>query len=250
MSKIAKRLDVFVNESWDLNSDERYYSWNRQLLAFLNAALGADEAEAVAALATESSISHWRANRDRQVGHIEGLAISLASDDVEAPNLNAPVQSASPHQMFDSRRVFLVHGHDESAKESTARFLEKIGLTPIILHEQANEGQTIIEKFEAHSDVGYAVVLLTPDDIGASSLTPGSLAGRARQNVVLELGYFTGKLGRRRVCGLFKAELERPSDLHGVLFIELDKAGGWRTKLAQELVHAGMQIELVGLLGA
>ena len=95
-------------------------------------------------------------------------------------------------KMADSRRVFLVHGHDEAMESRVARFLERLKLTPIILHEQANKGWTIIEKFESHSsDVGFAIVLLSPDDIGSAK--GGTPAPRARQNVILELGYFIGK---------------------------------------------------------
>jgi predicted nucleotide-binding protein len=83
----------------------------------------------------------------------------------------------------DSRIVFLVHGHDDAVTESVARFLEKLDLRPIILHEQPNMGRTIIEKFEAHADVGFAVVLLTPDDLGGSA-SAGKLNPRARQNVI------------------------------------------------------------------
>jgi len=89
-----------------------------------------------------------------------------------------------------SQRIFIVHGHDDYARETVARFLEKIGFEAVILHEQANMGRTIIEKVEAESDVGFAVVLLTPDDEGA--VKGGTPEPRARQNVILELGYFTG----------------------------------------------------------
>jgi predicted nucleotide-binding protein len=99
-------------------------------------------------------------------------------------------------------------------KESVARFLEKLDLRPIILHEQPNKGRTVIEKFEAHSDVGFAVVLLTPDDVGGLASSPDKLSRRARQNVILELGYFIGKLGRAKVCALYKEGVEIPSDIH------------------------------------
>src|SRR5258706_1627408 len=92
-----------------------------------------------------------------------------------------------------------------TAKQSVARFLEKLDLKPIILHEQPNKGRTIIEKFEAHADVGFAVVLLTPDDVGEAADRADKLKHRARQNVVLELGYFIGKLGRGRACDLHGA---------------------------------------------
>jgi hypothetical protein len=109
-----------------------------------------------------------------------------------------------------SRKVFIVHGHAEGPRETVARFLERIGFEPVILHEQANGGDTIIEKFERHGDVPFAIVILTPDDVG--SLQGGTPQPRARQNVVLELGYFIGRLGRHKVCALKQGELEFPSD--------------------------------------
>jgi predicted nucleotide-binding protein len=139
----------------------------------------------------------------------------------------------------DSRKVFLVHGHDEAAKQSVARLLEKLGLQPIILHEQPNKGQTVIEKFEANSDVGFAVVLLTPDDVGRAT-SDKKLKPRARQNVVLELGYFFAKLGRARVCALYKG-VELPSDVVGVIYAPYDEHDGWRVKLANEIRAAGLR---------
>lgn len=98
------------------------------------------------------------------------------------------------------RRIFVVHGHNEAARETVARFLERVGFEPVILHEQPNKGRTIIEKFESYADVGFAVVLLTADDVGGRDSVEGaSLKARARQNVILELGYFLGKLGRARL---------------------------------------------------
>lgn len=248
MKSIPERLGDFIEHAYDLDGSTRYDSWLRTLLAFVEVAVGPDTASAIRDLGGDKSIYLWKEYLDRQIGHLEALAIKLA-DQVTVTQADPSTSShAEIRHTFDSKRVFLVHGHDTSAKESTARFLEKLTLAPVILHEQNNEGRTIIEKFEAHADVRYAVVLLTPDDVGGSARTPQELLGRARQNVILELGYFTGKLGRGRVCGLFRPGIEIPSDLHGVLFIELDPQGGWKTKLAQELVGAGMQIDLQGLL--
>jgi predicted nucleotide-binding protein len=247
MKDIVERLNLFIESAWNISDSEGYYSWLRQLVAFLEVAAGEDIAQGVDELCGVYP-HEWKKYRDRQVGHLEGLAISLVRLKSDQSAEKSQSVTHQNEQLINSKTVFLVHGHDTSAKESTARFLEKLRLAPVILHEQANEGQTIIEKFEVHSNVGYAVVLLTPDDIGASSSSPDKLSKRARQNVILELGYFTGKLGRRRVCGLFKPGVEIPSDFHGVLFIELDEQGGWRTKLAQELVGAGMKIDLKGLL--
>ncbi len=133
-----------------------------------------------------------------------------------------------------SRKVFIVHGHDREARETVARFLQQLDLQPIILDEQPSEGKTIIEKFETHSDVRFAVVLLTPDDIGTSKATPQDLKARARQNVILELGYFLAKLGRSGVCCLTKGGIEVPSDYHGVIYIPMD-TGEWRFQLAKEM---------------
>jgi predicted nucleotide-binding protein len=150
---------------------------------------------------------------------------------------------------LDTREVFVVHGHDGEAKESVARFLEKLGLVPIILHEQPSQGRTVIEKFEISSkNVAFAVVLLTPDDVGGTTDEATDLRPRARQNVILELGYFMGRLGRTRVCALYKGGVELPSDFQGVVYIEFDPAGAWRTKLAQELLGAKITIKLEGLI--
>lgn len=140
-----------------------------------------------------------------------------------------------------SKKVFIVHGHDEAGRESVARFLERMGLEAIILHEQANQGRTVIEKVVAHSDVGFAVVLLTPDDEGC--IKGGTPEPRARQNVLLELGYFIGRLGRERVCALKSGELEIPSDFAGVVWESMDRNGGWKQSLARELDAAGYNID-------
>ncbi|HEY2801314.1 MAG TPA: nucleotide-binding protein, partial [Chthoniobacterales bacterium] len=145
---------------------------------------------------------------------------------------------------------FVVHGHDSESKQNVAGFIQTIGLQPIILHEQANSGRTIIEKFEVFADVGFAVILLTPDDTGALAKEAGNLRPRARQNVILELGYFMGRLSRKRVCALYKASVELPSDIQGVVYIEFDGAGAWKTRVAQELVEAGYTIDLSALLHA
>jgi predicted nucleotide-binding protein len=141
-----------------------------------------------------------------------------------------------------SRKVFVVHGHDEGAREAIARFLKNIGFEPIILHEKANQGRTVIEKVEAHGDVGFAVVLLTPDDEGC--VKGGAPQPRARQNVLLELGYFIGRLGRKNVCALKRGDLEIPSDFGGVLYEPFDAlGGGWKQALGRELEAAGFEID-------
>lgn len=158
------------------------------------------------------------------------------------PNAEPIAEGASMVKSSNqSNRIFVVHGHDEGARESVARFVERLGLEAIILHEQANQGRTIIEKIEAHGDVGFAIVLLTPDDEGCKK---GELPEpRARQNVLLELGYFIGKLGRARVCALLRGTVSIPSDFSGVIWTVMDEANGWRQGLARELNAAGYAID-------
>jgi predicted nucleotide-binding protein len=145
----------------------------------------------------------------------------------------------------NSNRAFIVHGHDDAARESVARFLEKLGVEAVVLHEQATSGRSILEKLEHYADVDFAVVLLTPDDIGeAKDVTPGKLQPRARQNVVLELGYFIGKLGRAKVCALHRAPLELPSEFLGIGYVPFDSGGGWQLQLARELRAAGFTVDL------
>lgn len=139
--------------------------------------------------------------------------------------------------------IFIVHGHNNEIKINVARTLEKLGLNPIILHEQANAGKTIIEKFEEHSNVGFAIILLTDDDFGKAKKEE-NLNHRARQNVILEMGYFIGKLGRNRVCPLYTNGVELPSDLYGLLYTEIDSAENWKIKVAKELKAAGYEIDV------
>jgi predicted nucleotide-binding protein len=134
------------------------------------------------------------------------------------------------------------------ARESVRRVLHLLGLEPIILQDQASRGQTLIEKFETHSKgVGFAVALLTPDDLGnaqgGNAPTP-----RARQNVLFELGYFAGRLGRGHVCLLKSGDVEIPSDLYGVVYVEYGSHDGWKFNLAKELKAAGYEIDTNTLL--
>ncbi len=145
-----------------------------------------------------------------------------------------------------SNRIFVVHGHDGEMKESVARTLGRIDLEPIILHEQPNRGLTIIEKCEDNSNVDFAVVLLSPDDKGCpKSDFPKGAKPRARQNVIFELGFFIGKLGRNRVAALYRGEdIEIPSDYDGVVYIPYDTSDGWKLKLVRELKECGYDIDM------
>lgn len=129
--------------------------------------------------------------------------------------------------------------HDEASKEAVARFIAKLGFEPVILHEQANRGRTIIQKFrDEAADIGFAIVLMSPDD----EMAAGSK--RARQNVILELGFFLGALGPANVAALVRGDVETPSDFDGVLYIKVDDAGMWRMLLAKELKASGYDVDM------
>lgn len=145
---------------------------------------------------------------------------------------------------IDKSQVFIVHGHDEAAKSKTARFIEKLGLKPIILHEQASGSKTVIEKIEAYSNVGFGIVLYTPCDIGAKNEEEPNIKNRARQNVVFEHGFLIGKIGRENVCALVKDDLETPNDISGVVYVKMDDEEAWHLKIARELRNSGYEIDM------
>jgi predicted nucleotide-binding protein len=141
-------------------------------------------------------------------------------------------------------QVFIVHGHDEEAKAKTARFIQKLGFLPIILHEQSSSGRTIIEKIEEYSNVGFGIVLYTQCDIGAKKGEEKNLNFRARQNVVFEHGYLIGKIGRSNVCALVKGDIETPNDISGVVFVKMDDDDAWHLKIVRELRSSGYEVDL------
>lgn len=141
--------------------------------------------------------------------------------------------------------VFLVHGRDAETKLSVARFLEKLEIEPFILQEQLNKGMTLIEKFQNLAErAGFAIVIMTPDDYGYLAGDEENKKHRARQNVILELGYFTALLGREKTMVLVKGDIELPSDVFGVAYEPIDGSEGWKIRLARELKAAGFDVDL------
>ena len=138
-----------------------------------------------------------------------------------------------------TNKVFIVHGHAEAVNQEVARALEKLGLEVIILREQANSGKTIIEKFEEYAkDVNFAVILLTADD-----KIEGAETFRARQNVIFEMGYFMGALGRSHVMCMLQEKVEKPGDIDGVVYTKIDDAGVWKYSLVKELKTCGYDVD-------
>jgi predicted nucleotide-binding protein len=158
----------------------------------------------------------------------------------------------------ESKNIFIVHGRDHSPVRDLENFLFKLGLKPIVLSEQASGGRTIVEQLEKYSNVGYAFVILTPDDMACpkselekspsndqlkNEKTFVKLNPRSRQNTILEFGYFMGSLGRNKVCCLYKSEIELPTDMLGIIYVKFDKSiEEIHYRIINELKEAGYNI--------
>jgi predicted nucleotide-binding protein len=234
-----------------LGKDE-YSSWELIIRNYLEKAFGrhspnvhsVTDVGKFGAFPMNAEEAWWERHRaeslQTQLSRLEGL-IELLQTELQLQSRSTIKREVD----VEGHRIFLVHGHDQAALQETARFLERLDQDIVILREQPNQGRTIIEKFEEYADVGFAVVLLTPDDRGGPMTQPyDAQKPRARQNVILELGYFLGRLGRNRVCALYRPGVEIPSDYSGVLYVELDERGGWRLELAKELKAAGLPVDM------
>jgi predicted nucleotide-binding protein len=246
-----RKLDLLqqqIDEAKDGTPDD-FSLWRQKTGVVLRNVLGDANPLYASFTSVQYSLSIFSENTPQTVfdqARIRGVkqAIAIlkaAKTEVELTG-GIPERGEGPASTGD--RIFVVHGHNEARKHEVARVLRGLtGNEPVILHEQASQGRTIIEKFEDHAaDVAFAVVIATGDDIGrAASGTEEH--PRARQNVILELGFFFGALGRARVALVYEEGVERPSDIDGIIRIPLDEAGGWKLLLARELEGSGVGID-------
>ncbi|MBB4232177.1 TIR domain-containing protein [Rhizobium mongolense] len=192
----------------------------------------------------ESYRTHW-AIKDVDLIDVlrrEDILKSETSDKVEDQLRTIATEIDKPEG--ERQKVFIVHGHSDSIRNDIARWLNKIGFDELLLDEQPNEGLTIIQKLERFAaQAAFAVVLMSPDDVGGKVGEQHSF--RARQNVIFELGYLFAKLGGAKVAALAEGKVELPTDLGGVFFIPYDTAGGWKILLAKELKAAGLKFDLI-----
>jgi predicted nucleotide-binding protein len=239
---------------------ERFNAWRRKLVQFLDEHLPGEsirlinklEHFAFTILAQESDAQRfWREDGETAVSFIDSLIVDLQTGEYISNTNISETENMSTNLNLNntdgSNRIFIVHGHGDLVKVQTARFLEKLGFEAIILHEQASRGSTIIEKIEKYTNVGFAIVLYTPDDKGNSEAEAdaGQLNHRARQNVVFEHGYLIAKLGRDRVVPLVNGRIELPGDISGIIYVT-DK--DWQIDLAKEMKSAGYDIDFNKLL--
>ncbi|MGP5504117.1 TIR domain-containing protein [Psychrobacter celer] len=180
----------------------------------------------------------WNRGRNSAINLIETIIeeLKLFPEEVDIENIK--------DKSIDCSKVFIVHGHDDGAKNEVARFIEKLGFEAKILHEQIDSGATIIEKLEKHTDVGFAIVLYTACDVGGVRSKPKDLKPRARQNVVFEHGLLIGKIGRANVVALVKGNLEIPNDISGVVYKSMDISGAWKYSIAREMKSSGYDVDM------
>lgn len=262
-TKAIENLNVLISEIPGIkrNSSE-HTRWLSNVLRVLDEKFGTDSQYSTTIRAfpwkeTASGIYsayNYQSERERdhqnafcrQIEQAKGIilsAIDALTEKLEESEIDAAQENkGTSFEVFDSKKVFVVHGHNETIKQTVARTLENIGLFPVILAEQPDKGRTVIEKFENEgNDVGFAVVLLTADDKGRKNKAR-TMQSRARQNVVFEMGYFMALLGRERVMLLLQSGVEEPSDLKGVVYTPLDKDGVWKYRLVKELFEQGYDV--------
>ncbi|MGZ8137209.1 MAG: TIR domain-containing protein [Methylococcaceae bacterium] len=234
--------------------NERFSAWRERLSKFLDENLPGESTKLSSRLFRKFSAkrpgeSHeemfWRQEGDIANSFIDSLLVDILRDEylLKSRTTVSTVPEKNNTQNI-SNQVFIVHGHDESIKSQTARFIEKLGFEAIILDEQANGGKTVIEKIEANTNVGFAIVLYTPDDSGNTKAEANKsvLNLRARQNVIFEHGYLIAKLSRERVVPLISdKEIELPSDINGMVYIS-DRH--WQMDIAREMKNVGYEINL------
>lgn len=252
-------LEAFVkDEPLQVNPTEYLERWDARTAHSIEEHLGRHEKDRFL-----RARLRWRdrvplpSSASSAANHRIGYMLPLLQELRDHPNdlfarLDAEGGRRSGRHILRGDAVFIVHGHNHKLKDEVAAFLHRIhGKRPTILHEMPDGGLTIIEKLEHYaSEACFAVVLLTADDprfpkeAALRRKFPDKRPQRARQNVILELGYFWAKLGRTSVVILYEDGIELPSDADGVLYKQVDASGGWKQELAKEMENAGLEVDL------
>lgn len=240
---LYNQIDDLISKNTTSSSSE-FIAWKNGVIRVLNNIYGQDTLEFELFDKKQFSVYAFFGNTPESE-FINACQEGLIETKIELgrylKELEADLNDSTPEPtkvVSNYHEVFIVHGHDDGLKQKVARVIEKQGIKPIILHEQPNQGLTIIEKLEHNGNVGAAVILMTPDDIG-SEVEAKELKPRARQNVIYEAGYFAGRLGRKNVI-FVGGGVETPSDLQGVIYTN---SKDWMFELLQELKSIGYEID-------
>lgn len=254
---VGEVLEAFQSRG-STYGNERFSAWRSKLSKFLDAHFPSEKSRLDAKLrhmfftvgrGESDAQRFWREDGEVCLSFIDSLIIDVKNDEYDFQHKAAPKEDKKIKQGTENHmnKVFIVHGHDELTKTKVARFIEKLGFEAIILHEQASGGKTIIEKIEVCTDVGFAIILYTPDDVGGVNAkeSPSVQKNRARQNVIFEHGYLVAKIGRDKVVPLVVGDLEMPSDVSGIVYVA---DTNWQIDVAKEMKHAGYIIDFNKLM--
>lgn len=228
---------------------KRAQLWHQENSFWLDRYLGGEVAELQRAhdLIMPANLLDWpqylRASVEEEIGRLQSVHKNLHLWIPKDSKMSSS-SSVGPTQPAPDGPIFIVHGSDTLRAERVARIVNKAtARDTIILREQPSLGQTLIEKFEQHAtNASYAIVVLTPDDEGGRK--GQSRNPRGRQNVIFEMGYFYGILGRRQVSVLLHPDVEKPSDMDGIVYIKFDDGGAWKVELFRELEHAQIHVDM------
>lgn len=246
LKAICDEIDVLIAKGVSEDTPE-FIAWHVKAERFLIRKFGEDSFEHTKFLNSEFSVRGYGYN---YLDYVSACASGLETtkgifntylEEIKEENEMVNARNGKTISHFDNfSKVFVVHGHNGELRESVARLLEKQGIEAIILSEQANNGKTIIEKFEEYGDVSAAICLFTADDSGKANHFD-VYSKRARQNVVFETGYFIGKLGRKNVIIISDKNVEIPSDMQGIVYIDSE---AWQFTVMKNLKNMGFHIDL------
>lgn len=245
--------DASIQNRADLDQNRAaYYTWTEYNAQLLKRRFSTDELHeeyvssvgiyVLGSSTLQQDVEEHRDDVSTKIRKLASIGERVDLYEEPAPNVSQVSRADSSARADD---IFLVHGRADGPKQEVARFiLEVVDRSPVILHEQVSGGMTVIEKLEHHAGrIGFAIVILTGDDEGRLKGTDDVLLPRGRENVVLELGFFIGRLDRSRVVLLHESDVTLPSDVLGVVYVRLDNAGGWKLALARELKAAGYPVD-------
>ncbi len=179
----------------------------------------------------------WENGKRELIGYIDNMKLDYGLS-------NSNSSTKSPKNNLNFKDIFIVHGHDREMLLDAEKLINNLDLNPKILQDEADKGRTVIEKFEDHSDVDFAIILLSPEDKFYTDLEdPTKIVTRSRQNVILELGYFFSKLGRDHIIVLHREDksFEFPSDIFGLIYQPYSR--GWENDVVDELQSFGFDID-------
>lgn len=252
---LTRKLELLDRQIVDANGGRPtdFEAWKQKTEVVLRNVLGKDSPILESFQGNRYHPSMWTERTDfapyvqagvqRAVSMIESAKVELELQHELAEVLESAEKDARA-KPTPGREIFIVHGHNDARKHEVARLMKGLtGEDPIILHEQPDMGRVLLEKFEqTAARTGFAVIIATGDDVGRAASQTADRP-RARQNVVFGMGFFFGALGRDRTSVLLDHGVEEPGDVDGLVYIPLDKAGGWKSALARNIEAAGITID-------